>query len=96
MTIRSRLLLPPERRCIASEANAASHCFTGGAVFRARATALADAVKATDVRVAYLRHGNTEPNEVDFDRTLTKQGGGKPSPRRSRMDCRCGLPAYRR
>ena len=38
------------------------------------ATALADAVKATDVRLAYLRHGNTEPNEVDFDRTLTKQG----------------------
>ena len=38
------------------------------------ASALADAVKATDVRVAYLRHGNTEPNEVDFDRTLTKQG----------------------
>ena len=31
-------------------------------------------MKATDVRVAYLRHGNTEPNEVDFDRTLTKQG----------------------
>ena len=38
------------------------------------AAALADAVKATDVRLAYLRHGNTEPNEVDFDRTLTKQG----------------------
>ena len=38
------------------------------------ASALADAVKATDVRLAYLRHGNTEPNEVDFDRTLTKQG----------------------
>ena len=38
------------------------------------ATALADAVRATGVRLAYLRHGNTEPNEVDFDRTLTKQG----------------------
>ena len=38
------------------------------------ASALADAVKATDVRVAYLRHGNTEPNEVDFDRMLTKKG----------------------
>ena len=38
------------------------------------ASALADAVKATDVRIAYLRHGNTEPNEVDFDRMLTKKG----------------------
>jgi len=56
-----------------------NHGWGGGAKKRRQvrqraATALADAVNAADVRLAFIRHGNTAPNADDFDRTLTKQG----------------------
>ena len=76
MTIRSRWLLTLQSgAALLPRRTQRRTLFYGWGGFQGEgASALADAVKATDVRVAYLRHGNTEPNEVDFDRTLTKQG----------------------